>query len=70
LLDHCHKNSKFQSACQPKNALADAAHNNETMFHRMCTAVLEAAKREGDRGGGAQEEAIFLQWHGMAESSW
>jgi hypothetical protein len=48
--------------------LADAAHNNQTMFHAMCTALLEAIRQNQT----AIEEAntTFVQWHGMAETSW
>ncbi|CAK5111284.1 unnamed protein product [Meloidogyne enterolobii] len=42
------------SSCQPRNAIADAAHNNLTMFHTMCVGVFEASN-----------EGIFMQWHGQ-----
>uniref|UniRef100_A0A914MEQ6 Pectate lyase n=1 Tax=Meloidogyne incognita TaxID=6306 RepID=A0A914MEQ6_MELIC len=41
-------------SCQPKNAIADAAHNNLTMFHTMCVGVYEASNN-----------GIFMQWHGQ-----
>jgi len=44
-------------SCQPKNAIADAAHNNLTMFHTMCVGVYEASNN-----------GIFMQWHG--QQSW
>ncbi|KAI1729885.1 hypothetical protein Ddc_02553 [Ditylenchus destructor] len=52
------------SPCQPPNALADAAHNNETMFHLMNVAISEAmsAFPTNDRN-------VFIQWHGMANTS-
>ncbi|KAL7079935.1 hypothetical protein ACQ4LE_000061 [Meloidogyne hapla] len=42
------------SFCQPRNALADAAHNNLTMFHTMCVGVFESSN-----------DGIFMQWHGQ-----
>nr|CAD2131760.1 unnamed protein product [Meloidogyne enterolobii] len=42
------------SSCQPRNAIADAAHNNLTMFHTMCVGVYEASN-----------DGIFMQWHGQ-----
>ncbi|KAL3090856.1 hypothetical protein niasHS_007231 [Heterodera schachtii] len=47
------------SPCQSHFAVADAAHNEQTMFHTMCTALFEADRTEG----------TFVQWHGMAPTS-
>ncbi|KHN81613.1 hypothetical protein Tcan_17179 [Toxocara canis] len=51
------------NSCQPTTALADAAHNNETMFHIMNEAIYEAASSE------PRINNTFIQWHGMAETS-
>uniref|UniRef100_A0A183CNQ7 Uncharacterized protein n=1 Tax=Globodera pallida TaxID=36090 RepID=A0A183CNQ7_GLOPA len=47
------------SSCQPHFMVADGAHNDQTMFHTMCTALFEVDKGEG----------TFVQWHGMAQTS-
>ena len=47
----------ISSPCQPRNAIADAAHNNLTMFHTMCVGLFETSKN-----------GIFMQWHG--QRSW
>lgn len=49
----------IDTTCQPKKKLADAAHNNDTMFHTMNIAVYEAAE---------DKKNIYIQWHGMAET--
>ncbi|KAI1717224.1 hypothetical protein DdX_06961 [Ditylenchus destructor] len=52
------------SPCQPPNALADAAHNNETMFHLMNVAISEAMSAHPP-----SYRNVFIQWHGMANTS-
>uniref|UniRef100_A0A915B854 Uncharacterized protein n=2 Tax=Parascaris univalens TaxID=6257 RepID=A0A915B854_PARUN len=51
------------NTCQPSTTLADVAHNNATMFHTICESLYEAAMKS------SIEENVFIQWHGMAETS-
>uniref|UniRef100_A0A1I7YMT9 START domain-containing protein n=2 Tax=Steinernema glaseri TaxID=37863 RepID=A0A1I7YMT9_9BILA len=50
------------SPCQKSSQIADAAHSCDVMFHTLNLAVLSAVKQNRD-------ENVFLQWHGMAETS-
>lgn len=52
--------SKYQSACQPENEIADAAHNNKTMFHTMNIAVYKAAEIQQNK-----KQNVYIQWHGI-----
>ncbi|KAH7710413.1 hypothetical protein AAVH_22302 [Aphelenchoides avenae] len=56
------------SPCQPQFQVADAAHNNATMFHVMNVAMHRAAKKYAKKRS-APFEDVFIQWHGMAETS-
>lgn len=49
--------------CQPGQRLADAAHNNQTMFHNINEALKDAAASNNSNTD------VFIQWHGMAETS-
>lgn len=60
--------SKFYSPCQPKYALADAAHNAQTMFFTIYNSLLKATRLNGTTA--AITNSTFIQWHGMAETSW
>lgn len=48
--------------CQPKTPIADAAHNDRTMFQAMNEALFEASVKSNN-------DAVFIQWHGMSENS-
>lgn len=57
------KNSSYYSNfCQPKNEVADSAHNNETMFHTMNIAVYKAAEAQQNN-----KQNVYIQWHGMKQ---
>ncbi|VDK38213.1 unnamed protein product [Gongylonema pulchrum] len=47
--------------CQHKTAMADAAHNNETMFYTMNLALHDASV--------GSKNPLFIEWHGMHEKS-
>lgn len=49
--------------CQLQYTMADAAHNNKTMFYQMLIGVLEAGEAEKK-----PKSNIFIQWHGMANT--
>uniref|UniRef100_A0A0M3J0W0 COesterase domain-containing protein n=1 Tax=Anisakis simplex TaxID=6269 RepID=A0A0M3J0W0_ANISI len=50
--------------CQKKTSLADAAHNNETMFQTFNEAIYEVVTNNKSKSN-----STFIQWHGMAETS-
>ncbi|KAI6225519.1 Transporter, major facilitator family protein [Aphelenchoides fujianensis] len=57
---------KHMSGCQSKEAIADASHNTDLMFHVWNVALWKAAV--GNRSADDVEDH-FIQWHGMAEKS-
>uniref|UniRef100_A0A7I4YZU5 Conserved plasma membrane protein n=1 Tax=Haemonchus contortus TaxID=6289 RepID=A0A7I4YZU5_HAECO len=56
------------SECQQKFQLADAAHNNRTMFHWVSTVLKDLADEEM-KAVGKDNGHFFIQWHGMAQTS-
>ena len=58
------KDHTKKSKCQPSNRVADAAHNNLTMFHSMLVGIQKATYSPN-----YPFENIFIQWHGMANNS-
>ncbi|KAK6041228.1 hypothetical protein COOONC_21267 [Cooperia oncophora] len=54
--------------CQRNFQLADAAHNNRTMFHWVNTVLKDLADEEAQVDGNDKGH-FFIQWHGMAETS-
>ncbi|KAK6024846.1 hypothetical protein OSTOST_09276, partial [Ostertagia ostertagi] len=55
-----------RSECQEHFQLADAAHNNRTMFHWVNVVLKDLAAEEA---GVKDNGHFFIQWHGMAETS-
>lgn len=56
------------SPCQRSNHVADAAHNNRTMFHAINAALLRALDRDRKSIERSLPADIFFQWHGMAQT--
>ncbi|KAE9549792.1 hypothetical protein FO519_007000 [Halicephalobus sp. NKZ332] len=57
-----------KSPCQSQYSLADAAHNNWTMFHTFNEAIYNASKVIALYEDHEFDD-YFIQWHGMSETS-
>uniref|UniRef100_A0A7E4UZ44 DDE Tnp4 domain-containing protein n=1 Tax=Panagrellus redivivus TaxID=6233 RepID=A0A7E4UZ44_PANRE len=61
------RDNNATNPCAKNYAVADAAHNNLTMFHTFNTAIFKVSKVI--EATTVLPDDIFLQWHGMSERS-